>query len=87
MLQIELGEELEARVTGEAKQLGISVDAYVRTRLVSELPESTELDAATVERRRRAAEELKTFARDHNIRFELPEGMTWREYIREATGY
>jgi hypothetical protein len=92
MLQIELGQEVEARVLEQAGHLGVSVDVYVKTRLISELPESesperVELDAETVERRKRAAKELATFAEDRGIHIEIPEGMSLREYIRDACGF
>ncbi len=92
MLQIELGQDIESRVAEQASHLGVSVDVYVKTRLISELPESklperAELDAETVERRKRAAKELATFAEDHGINIEIPEGMSLREYIRDACGF
>jgi hypothetical protein len=92
MLQLELGPEIEARVVKQANRLGVSVDTYVKTRLVSELPESqvhekADFDAETVERRTRAAKELATFAQDRGINIEIPEGMTMREYIRDACGF
>ncbi len=92
MLQLELGQDIEARVLEQADHLGISVDVYVKSRLLSGLPESdlpekVEFDAETVERRKRAAKKLATFAEDHGIHIEIPEGMSLREYIRDACGF
>jgi hypothetical protein len=86
MLQIELGEEVETRLSKAAKDEGVTVDVYLKDRVLGQLPVGP-IDEATLERRREASRKLATFAKDHNVQFELPPGMTMRDYIKDCMGY
>ncbi len=72
MLQLELGEEIEAQ--------GITLDAYVRSRLVAQLPLSK--FHSTLEQRENAVRVLSTFAKDRGI--DLPPGVTIKSLIEEG---
>jgi predicted DNA-binding protein len=87
MLQLELGEEIEGRLHEAAKEQGVTVDTYVRERIVAQLSDTGPVDDATLERQREAIRELSTFAKDRGIDVKLPSGMSVREYISEAMGF
>jgi hypothetical protein len=89
MLQLELGPEIEVRIADAARTRGISVNDYVREKLDPQLPgqSSQPVFKSTLEERLQAVKELSTFAKDRGINIELPEGMSIRDYIREATGF
>ncbi len=85
MVQVELGEELESRLADAARECGLSVDGYIRSCVEAKLPRHQR--PGTLEQQQQAAKQLSTFARDRNINIEIPEGMSMREYIREACGF
>jgi hypothetical protein len=83
MLQIELGEEVETRLSKAAKDEGVTVDVYLKERVLAQLLVGP-IDEAKLERRREAIKKLATFAKDDNVKFELPPGMTMRDYIHDC---
>ncbi len=80
MLQLELGQDLEARIAEEAQAQGITPNAYVRDRLVAQMPRRK--FHSTLEQRQNAVRVLSTFAKDRGI--DLPPGVTIKSLIEEG---
>jgi hypothetical protein len=89
MLELELGPDMERQLAQQARTRGLSIDAYVREKLVLPHPRSTDqpVFTSTLEEPLQAAKELSTFAMDRGINVKLSEDTNIRDYIREATGF
>jgi len=80
MVQLELGEEIEAGITDAARAQGVSLNEFVRSRLAPHLLPLRR--TSTLEERQAAAKELSTFARDRGIN--LAPGVTIKSLLEEV---
>jgi len=80
MVQLELGEEIEAGITDAARSQGVSLDEFVRSRLAPYVSLSGK--TSTLERRQEAVKKLATFAKDRGI--DLAPGVTIKSLLEEV---